>query len=226
MLYTFVPEIDVVGKFQPTATVAELAEEVGMYSASPEFVRTHGGPLTLQMLDAVPQAFYDECDELELFPNIDVRVHRLYPGDFPAVPGWHSDGEYRADYHAQPDLTKFREHKHLVGTISTDPAGVSMTEVVTSKFQAEVVDPTADNTLWYQVHAALEKDKNVDKVSLPDGQLTSMGAFTLHRATPARIRGWRLFLRLSMWHKPYLSDEGGTLARQEYVYRVSESKGW
>ena len=225
MRYEFVPEYGKVGSFTPVASVKDFAEENGLYSASPEFVRAHGGPLTLQMLDQIPDSFYDDCDRLGLYPNFDVRVHRLYPGDYPAVPGWHTDGEFRKDYHAQPDLDKFTEHAHIVGTMSTDEAGVSLTEVVDEKFVGTVADPDADRTLWSQVHEQIEA-QNVATIHLPDGQLTKMGAMTLHRATPARVRGWRLFMRASMWHKPYLSEEGGSIARQEYVYRVSESKGW
>lgn len=177
------------------------------------------------MMDKIPSDFYDECESLGLFPNIDVRVHRLYPGDFPAVPGWHTDGEFRRDYHSQPDLNKFTEHSHIIGSISTDDDGVSLTDVVNEEFEAEIENPNEDHTLWQQVHDQIEAHEP-STLYIPDGQLTKIGAMTLHRASPARTRGWRLFLRLSMWHKPYISDEGGSIARQEYVYRLSESKGW
>lgn len=225
MNYTFNPEIEKVGEFSPVASIGDIAEEVGMYSASPEFVKKHGGKLTQMMLDQVPVEFYKECESLGLYPNIDVRVHRLYPGDFPAVPGWHTDGEFRKDYHSQPDLDKFTEHSHIVGSISTDDNGVSMTELVAEDFEARIDNPDVENTLWQQVHEQIEENKP-KTIQLPDGQMTKIGAMTLHRATAARIRGWRLFVRLSMWHKPYISEEGGSLARQEFVYRLSESKGW
>lgn len=225
MRYTFIPEIEKVGEFDPVAGIGELAEETGMYSASPDFVREHGGKLTRMMLDQVPDSFYAECENLGLYPNIDVRVHRLYPGDFPAVPGWHTDGEFRKDYHSQPDLDKFTEHAHIIGSISTDENGVSMTEVVDEKFEANIENPDINHTLWEQVHNQIDVEKP-HTLHIPDGQMTRIGAMTLHRATPARIRGWRLFVRLSMWHKPYISEEGGSIARQEYVYRLSESKGW
>lgn len=225
MRQIFVPEIATVGSFSPLATVAELAEETGMYSASPDFVREHGGKYTVEILDAIPLSFYEECEAHGMYPNIDVRIHRLYPGDYPAVPGWHSDGEFRENYHAQPDLQKFTDHKHLIGTVSTDPLGVSNTEVVNEEIAVDIKNPSADNTLWEQVHLQVENSP-VSKIQLDDGQLAEMGAFTLHRATPARTRGWRLFVRASMWHKPYLSEAGGSISHQEQVYRVTESKGW
>jgi hypothetical protein len=225
MDFTFLPDFGPVGSFRGLATVAELAEETGVYSASPDFVRANCGPLAVSILDAVPADYYDRAASLGLYPNIDVRIHRLYPGDFPAVPGWHADGEFRADYHSQPELDKIPEHSHLTGTISTDENGVSLTQLVTEPFTANIVNPDVENTLWSQVHRQVD-ESNPAKTSIPDGQLTSFSSFTLHRATPATVRGWRLFFRISMWHRPYLSEAGGSISRQEQVYRVAEHLGW
>lgn len=221
----FIPEILTVGGFQGMATVGELAEEVGVYSASPDFVMKRCGPIARNILAQVPDEFFGECSRKGLYPNIDVRIHRLYPGDYPAVPGWHTDGEFRGDYHAQPELDRVVDHHHLVGTVSTGVDGVSLTEAVTEPFRAVIDEPDAGNTLWSQVHRQVETNKP-KSMKLEDGVLTSMGSFTLHRATPAMIRGWRLFFRLSMWHRPYLNAEGGCISRQEQVYRLSEAKGW
>ena len=225
LLY-FVPDLAVVGTFQPTASISELAEEVGVHSASPAFVRTHCGPLANSILDTVPESFYAEADKLGLLPNIDVRIHRLYPADFPAYPGWHCDGEYRADYQSQPDLTHVERHHHLVGTLSSEEGGVSLTEFVSSPVSVTLRQtPDAQHTLWGQVHAAVNADPAVQTVSAADGQLMQFDSLTLHRARPATVRGWRLFVRVSMWHKDYLG-EGGRISRQEQVYQVTEGHGW
>jgi hypothetical protein len=222
----FTPDLAVVGRFPATATIPALAEEVGVHSASPAFVRTHCGPLANQVLDAVPESFYAEADALGLLPNIDVRIHRLYPKDFPAYPGWHCDGEYRADYQSQPDLTHVQRHHHLVGTLSSEPGGVSLTEFVSSPVSLALTHtPDAQNTLWGQVHAAINGDPTVQTVSAQDGQLMQFDSLTLHRARPATVRGWRLFVRVSMWHKDYLGD-GGRISRQEQVYQLAEGHGW
>ncbi len=225
MEYIFKPDIGVVGKFTKKATISQLAEETGMFSASPAFVKEHGGPLTNEILDAIPQDWLEEAAELKLYPNIDVRVHRLYQGDYPAVPGWHCDGEYRQTYHSQPELDKVPLHRHLVGTISTEDTGVSLTEFVDEEITIDLDESDdAEQGVWEQVHDHIETVK--PKLLLAeDGQLFDFSSLTLHRATPATTRGWRLFVRASMWHKPYLSGEG-TLARQEFVYRISEAKGW
>lgn len=224
-LHTFNPSLAAVGSFTPTATIEQIAEETGMFSASPSFVREHGGPLTLQILNQIPDSWYEEAERLGLYPNIDVRVHRLYKDDYPAVPGWHCDGEYRATYHSQPELDKVPSHRHLVGTVSTSPTGVSLTEFVTSPLTVDIDESEeAPAGVWEQVHNEINRSKP-DLTEAEDGTLYDFGSFTLHRCTPAKERGWRLFLRASMWHKPYLNGEG-TLARQEYVYRLTEEKGW
>ena len=222
-IYQFEPSLKQVGSFTPTATIEQIAEEVGIYSASPNFIRDHGGILTNSILDQIPADWFEEAKDLGLYPNIDVRVHRLYKDDFPAVPGWHCDGEYRKTYHSQPELDKVPMHRHIVGTISTSPTGVSLTEFVTDELEIEV-DENNGVGVWEQVHTHIDK-VSPTIVEAQDGLLYDFGSMTLHRCTPAKERGWRLFLRASMWHKPYLQGEG-TIARQEYVYRLSEEKGW
>lgn len=222
-IYHFEPSLQQVGSFAPTATIEQIAEEVGIYSASPNFIRDNGGPLTNAILDQIPSDWFAEAEDLGLYPNIDVRVHRLYKDDFPAVPGWHCDGEYRKTYHSQPELDKIVMHRHIVGTVSTSPTGVSLTEFVTDPLSVEI-DESGNAGVWEQVHRHIDK-VGPTIVEAQDGALYDFGSMTLHRCAPAKERGWRLFLRASMWHKPYLQGEG-TIARQEYVYRLSEEKGW
>lgn len=216
----FHSEVSQVASFEPTAAIADLAQEVGMYSCSPDFVMKHGGDLTKSIVEKIPQSWYEKCDALELYPNIDVRVHRLYPNDYPANPGWHCDGEFRKDYYSQPELDKVPHHRHLVGTISSEAGGVSLTEFITEDVELDI-DP---DHVWSSAHQQIAAH-GLATMTAQDGRLYDFGSFTLHRCTPARVRGWRLFVRASMWHKPYLEGEG-TVARQEYVYRLREDTGW
>lgn len=221
---TFYSELTDVAHLQSggVKTVSDIAQEIGMFSCTPEFVRRHGGPIALEFLSLIPESWVEESISLGLYPNIDVRVHRLYPSDYPAVPGWHCDGEYRKDWHAQPYINHVPPHSHLIGTVSTDESGVSLTEVFTSPLTIEIKESVK---FWDTVHKAAEMSDG-KTVMLSDGVLRSLGSRTLHRATPARVRGWRLMFRASMWHKPVFSKEGGNIARQETVYRLHESTGW
>lgn len=226
MTYVFVPDHEVIATFDGYATISDLSQEQGVYSATPDFVRKHCGPIANRILNLVPDSYYERAQQLGLHPNCDVRVHRLYPGDYPAYPGWHCDGEYRETYFAQPDLDRVPVSDHLTATVSTHRDGVCSPEFLSEHLSCEVDTQRDDVTLWGQVHTALEHRLPERRVfQSRDGQLVRFGARCLHRAMPARIRGWRLFFRMSMWHKPNLGA-GGMITRQEQVYRLAEGGGW
>ena len=111
-----------------------------------------------------------------------------------------------------------------MGTVSSHEEGVSLTEFITDPVTVDIDENHPTDGVWHQVHNHITNLKP-STMKAEDGTLYDFSSFTLHRAAPAQHRGWRLFLRASMWHKPYLNGEG-TIARQEYVYRVSEAKGW
>lgn len=224
--YVFRPSYSVVGHVPGIASIASLAAETGVYSATPEFVRANCGPIANQIMDLVPESYAKTARDLGLYLNVDVRIHRLYPGDFPAYPGWHCDGEYRETYFAQPDLERIHVHNHLVATVSSVDGGVSNTRFLKTpfSFQADSA-PTSDNTLWGQVHRALEATSPTQFYDSRDGELIQMDSWTLHKCMPAKVRGWRLFFRMSMWHRPNLGN-GGMISRQEQVYKLHEGGGW
>ncbi len=90
------------------------------------------------LLDLVPDWYYEKAEQLKLYPNCDVRIHRLYPGDFPAYPGWHCDGEYRETYFSQPDLDRINVHYHITATASSHSCGVSNTQFLNEPFKCTI----------------------------------------------------------------------------------------
>ncbi len=223
--YRFEPNYDVVGEVRSTCAIAELEAETGVYSATPEFVRAKCGPIAKEILDRVPNWYYEQARALNLYPNVDVRIHRLYPGDYPAYPGWHCDGEFRETYFSQPDLDKIKVGQHLICTVSSHVGGVSNCQFLDEALDFESnLAPTADNTLWGQVHDKV-MSKSRFTYDTSDGDLVLFDPRTLHRVMPARVRGWRLFFRMSMWHRPNLGD-GGMVTKQEQVYKLVEGSGW
>lgn len=226
--YTFRPNYETVGSVQGVRPIAEIAEEVGMYSATPEFVQRHGGPISREMLSRIPDAYYKETADKGLMVNIDIRIHRLYPGDFPAYPGWHCDGEFRETYFSQPDIDRVNVSCHLISTVSSHEGGVSNTEFLDEELTIGIEKPTSDHTLWGQVHNRLTQiaqERPLRTRTMLDGDMVQFDPWTLHRATATRIRGWRLFFRCSQWHRPNLGNEG-KLAKQEQVYKLVEGGGW
>lgn len=224
MTWTFRPQRRVIAGVPGTATIDELSREVSVYAASPEFVRRHCGPLANRILDAVPAWYFETTAANGLLPNIDVRVHRLNVGEYPAVPGWHCDGALRETYFSQPDLERTPCRDHIITTISSYVGGVSNTEFVDEPITVDLSgDPHKEFSLWRTVHRQVPAAARTWEMT--DGCLTAFDVNTLHRAQPAKMRGWRLFFRLSGWHRDYLG-EGGKIADQQQVYILSEECGW
>lgn len=224
----FIPNYQTVAKI--TSHVETLQGETSMYSATPEFALKHGGPLTAEFLATVPDWYYGTAKELGLYPNIDMRVHRFseLPDGFdlyPAIPGWHADGEYRETYFSQPDLTRVPVSYHVIATISTEANGVSNTQFLDQAIEMEI-DKTsdmanADVALWSNVHRYVESLPNYQTTMMPDGEIHIFDARSLHRATPVIHQGERAFFRMSMWHKPNLGE--GQLSKQEQLYLLPNS---
>lgn len=222
----FDPKIKIITEIPEIVSIDQLAKEVGIYSATPDFVRKHGGELSKKILDLIPQEFFDDTKNRGFFPNIDIRVHRLYKNDIPAYPGWHCDGEYRETYFSQPEVDKFYS-RHIIMILSTHPEGVSNTEFLNSPIQCEIINPSKENPLWKQVHLQIEKNRSqLDFKIIKDGQLIEFDSKSPHRAMESENRGWRLFFRISQWHKPNLLGEQGFISRQEQVYKKFDGDGW
>lgn len=227
MLYTFNDNYSVMAETQGCYTITELELEQGMYSATPEFCREHGGPITNKLLDLVPQSYLDEATSMGLWPNIDVRVHRLYPNSYPAFPGWHCDAQFRETYFGQPKLEQTELSNHLICTVSSEEEGVSNTEFIAEKLGMTIpnYDPEDGESFWKKVDEQMRTLDDVKTWIMPDGALTRFDCWTLHRAMPAMKRGWRLFFRVAMWYRPNLDN--GKLSRQEVIYmNTNKATGW
>ena len=211
-----------------TFDLDELEQEQSMYSATPEFCREYGGPITRNILQEVPEEFYAQAHQRGLFPNIDVRIHRLYPGNYPAYPGWHCDAQFRETYFGQPRREQTEISDHLICTVSSQPNGVSNTEFIDESVELEIADhdPEEGVAFWALVDRQMKKERKGVKIwRMPDGYLTRFDCLTLHRCRPATRRGWRLFFRVAMWYRPNL--DGSKLSRQEHVYvDTREPTGW
>ena len=225
MLYHFNDNHEVVGAARCWASLKQLEKEQGMYSATPDFCREYGGPITREFLDAVPKSYLLEAESKGLYPNIDVRVHRLYPGNYPAYPGWHADAQFRETYFGQPKLDRTELSNHLIATVSSDADGVSQTEFIDEPMEIELAKTEPDESFWRLVDREMRKAEKFKTWVMPDGCLTQFDCWTLHRCTPARRRGWRLFFRVAMWYRPNLNE--GKLSRQEMIYMdMNDGTGW
>ena len=219
-----------IARVQGTYSIAELEREQGVYAATPEFVRKHAGAIANSILDKIPEQYFDEAKKRGLYPNVDVRVHRLYPGNYPAYPGWHCDAQYRETYFSQPKPQHTAVSEHLVCTVSSAEGGVSHTRFLDEPEGIEIEldhgagTPEDGTAFWTRVDEQVRAEEPKER-EVPDGDLTRFDCWTLHRCTPARIRGWRLFFRMAMWYRPHLGE--GQISRQEMIYVSGEGgTGW
>ncbi|PIW36998.1 MAG: hypothetical protein COW24_02445 [Candidatus Kerfeldbacteria bacterium CG15_BIG_FIL_POST_REV_8_21_14_020_45_12] len=229
-VYYFEPNferIGVIGLPEDIRTDEDLTEalmlENSIYSATPEFARKHGGRLAHAFLDQIPDWYVEEAIAKGLLPNIDVRVHRnLQPGDFPAYPGWHCDGELRETYFSQPDLDRTPVSRHVTGVLSNQyfrHGVVTNPEFLVNPYAFQTKPQSSEHMLWGMIDEELRTGQPKETTVMRDGELMMFDSRSLHRVMPAQIQGARLFFRLSQWHKPNLGD-GGLLAKQDQLYRI------
>ena len=223
---TFSPNFEALKCIRGHYSIDELEAEVGVYSATPEFVRKHCGLIANSILDKIPESYYEEAKKEGLCPNVDVRIHRLYTGDYPSYPGWHCDGQYRETYFSQPDIERTKVAKHIIVSVSSHAEGVSNTQFLHENFKLSIIEsPDSDHNLWGLLDRELTNIQSKHLYDTKDGELILFDSWTPHRTMPARIRGWRLFFRMAMWYRPNLG-EGGKISKQEQVYKLHEGSGW
>ena len=142
------------------------------------------------------------------------------PGMYPAIPGWHCDDWPRPDYGAQPDPSmRHPLAYHITCFVDTFDGDLSATEYVLSQLQLDVSEGTP---LWQQVHKQIE-ELNVPRARMRGGAVYRFSGDTIHRATPAKARGWRYWFRFSTMHR---KPDKALTPGPEQVYVLSEENGW
>lgn len=200
-----------------------LLEEVNLHACSPQAVNMYGGAHTTealrQLMIAYAAPIYRAKDH-ELQPIVDVRIHRLFPGQFPAIPGWHCDFVPRGGYSGQPNFGLCSQYAfHVCLILSDQEAGVSNTEYVMDPLRLVLED---QEHVYREVHRGVEHFKPI-VARAPDGRFTWFNQKTIHRASPAHRRGVRLFMRFSMIEKPMILNKANPMP---HVYQLAEENGW
>lgn len=214
----FIPVRASVSSFPGLANSDELLSQQGMYAADFTFAYNNSIPVVQEMLESIPQWYHNMASEQGKELNVDIRVHELKVGDYPASPGWHVDASQRETaFQNNADLTDVEAS--LVGTISTHPEGVSNTifvqNVIHIDEKYEVL--TKDNNKLLQQELI---GKDMDIVRTVDGVWTLFDPYTIHNVEKSRNNGVRLFTRVSIWNKPEGHVPG--LTKTEQVYRLDQ----
>lgn len=223
--YSFSPKFKVVAKVPPTAAEQDFLKEKSIYSATLDFAKENGGPITHSILKHIPKDYYNIAKKLNLYPNIDIRIHKfekflLETNDltlYPAIPGLHWDGEWREAFFGQTKEI-IRVSHHLFGTIATS-TGISNTRFLMNNIKSfrKTENREYEYELWKEIEKIVSGIRDLKYYQVPDGHLTLFDPLALHEATPAKFPGLRYFFRCSLWSRPNLEDSKLTLSEQLYI---------
>jgi hypothetical protein len=177
MRLTFSPQFEVVHRL-PVQPTRDLEWETLLYQSSREFAERYGGPVTKQFLDLCP---------LEN-PIIDVRVHHLQKGQYPAIPGYHLDWIPRRNKGQNPDLTAIPDATHYMLIVGID----SLTEFVAETVTFDLPD---ENPFAYVTDQV--KQGAIRRRHALSGSIVKFTSHDWHTATRAEGPEWRLLIRAS-----------------------------
>lgn len=217
MEYIFNSSFSGVGNLVSEFTEQQIEAEPMLFSASVNFVRSHGGVISNAVMDVIRdsadyQWMLQQHARLGYHPVIDTKSVLLMPGQYPCIPGWHCDGVIRSDKYAQPDPHTLGEPIwHYTCVLGND---------ATHFYGGSVKVDIDEKAVWQSVNNYLEAYGGV----VHEGSSGTVYAFKrdqLHRGPAATVRGWRYFFRLSFYHMPTLNK----IRNQVQVY-VDISKGW
>ena len=212
----FKPSIETLGKYSYRPTKKEISNETILFQSDLEYSSRHGGDLTRSIID---QLFKNQLFLTHYKNNqnviVDTRSTLTMPGTYPSIPGWHCDDVPRSIRSPQPDLSMVSENVQHFMVLLSDVDNVSSTEFVTEKVMIDV-DP---DRVWNSVDQHLNQTK-VKTGFLETGLIIRFDQKTIHRASPSLSKGWRLFFRLSLSHKPPRNE----IRKQVQVYTTIN--GW
>ncbi len=210
--HTFVPDVRVVGRVDPVVPKEIIIGEPMLWSASWDFARQRGGPLTQRVMDAL-QPCRPEITEREArgrFLCIDTESQDLMEGQYPSIPGWHCDGD------GGPNDRIASEAIVFACFLSSEPGGVSRTV-----FAAEPLTLEVDlDHIWPSVHRGVERFL-MRRERVADGDIIRFDGNTLHRASDCHRGGWRYWFRLTVYRKP----PNNVIKTRAQVYTPVESRG-
>lgn len=216
-------------------SVEELREEPQFFRASPEFV-WHHSPRTYSIIEEI---FSVQRPLPEQHVSVDTRIHMLFPGFWPCIPGWHCDDFYRPggilpanDFvqcdklgmEVQPDLIHAPKLDHFCVVIGE----TSMPEFVNERMDLPVPFPPDrkdDEPIYGAYNRLLDKinDPPLKIHKLTSGEVVYFDQLCFHRGTRATKRSWRFFFRMTYSNHHKAEDK---IRTQSQVYLEIPLRGW
>lgn len=201
-------------------TPAQIKNEPMLFSASYDFARNHGGPITDDFLDCLAMDYGHLLDDKLV---IDSRVHMLMPGWYPCIPGWHHDDVPRTRRDGQPNYRKLDyKSKHFAVVVGD----CSLTQFLYGKISLDI--PRLGRTIYKDWNEQINHilggtRRKPGLIPVQPGLPIYFDWQTFHRGMPATKNGWRMFIRAS-WDtdRPKLDE----IRNQTQVYMSELEAGW
>lgn len=222
-LYTFTPNFKLHGNlFQDNEFIVTddmIKNEPMFFSSNLQYVHQNGKSLTKfvigQLMNILPDSLFEQLKTAV----IDSRSHMLMPGFWPAIPGWHHDDVPRSRKDGQPNYEnpEYRSN-HLLIVIGNTAMPQFLRNTVV---MPEIPEGRTIYQAWDRVINASESEDNFYTVG--SGDIYEFDYQTFHRAMPAKLHGWRYFIRFSWNTERKVLNE---IRNQVQVYISDPSIGW
>jgi hypothetical protein len=227
---------------QPDQT--EIKDTPTLWNASVEDAIKYGGDLTRAALGAM------NLRGDKRYTIVDTKVHMLAPGQYPALPGWHTDGTPRLMEDIAPEVAARSRIEDLIPYLHPQHKGLPvilaqeqldsprfhllvtghgcLTRFVGAPMTLEVPGvPTRDlyRLITEKVRARVEEGE-IEPFTIPSCMAVEWDWWALHSAYPATAVEWRYLIRVTESdHNEPQTDLRKVIRVQNQVFAPIDS-GW
>lgn len=208
----FAPQYKTIDTIDVFPEARLLQGETMFYQSTPEFVFDKGGPIAREFVDKLPN------DLMGRDTLIDVRVHHLRPGNYPAIPGYHLDWIPRKDQGRAPDLSVIPDYQHVILIV----AETCLTEYVAEEIEISNLHDGDPAQAFRRANDYI-KAQGIKTERVINGDMVWFTSNDWHRPVAAERSEWRLFIRASKVSHVRASNQ---IRTQAQVYVPFEEAGW
>lgn len=197
----------------------QIKNEKMFFNCSLNFAYENGGEITKSFINSLP---HDWKNEKIVF---DSRVHMLMNGWYPCIPGWHHDDVWRnPNLNNQPDYNNMPYHSsHILGIVNSD---ICPTNFALGNIKVPAVNKGKNiYEVWNEHLDNMEKNNELNIISVKDRTLYFFDWKTFHRGTKAINNGFRWFGRVSK-NTDRVNNITNEIRINSQVYLEYPNKGW
>ena len=210
--HQFSPSFHPISHIDALPLASVLRKEQQFYQSSMEFVAEKGGSIAREFIAKLPFKYDDNV-------LVDVRVHSLQDGYYPAIPGWHLDWLPRTNKGADPIVDRIPDYDHVVLIV----AETSLTEFLAEDLLLGLPPTKAFEYANFIINLGRHKLGPYKTTHVNSGDMVQFTSRDWHRPSPAEGNEWRLLIRASrIDHKQPVNR----LVDQAQVYIPIREASW